>query len=414
MLSWASPSSCSCLSSFFRSYNTTTAILRPGKRPRPTNTSGSLKRTRQKKVQRKILQRAARAQAQPAKEPSSQAAAPAASSIAPHTPPDENPVEAASPFAPNTFGSDSHPKAYVKSYTPRTPGVRHLRRVVNEHLWTGRPYLPLTYPKKGISRGGRNNTGRITVRHRGGGHARRIRTLDFYRHAPGPQTVLRIEYDPNRSAHIALLQHDQSSQKTYIVAPDGMQAGDKVESFMAGIPDQLMQEMGGKIDLGLLAAKTVKRGNCLPVHYIPLGMQVYNVGITSRGRARLCRSAGTFATIFAKDEPEEGQEAGRFVSIRLRSGEIRKVSSWSPASIGTASNPMYNFRQLGKAGRSRWLGIRPTVRGVAMNTSGYFRTVHLGSFANTAIIQTIIHTEVAEENPRATASRRAPRVYQYV
>jgi ribosomal protein L2 len=220
--------------------------------------------------------------------------------------------------------------------------------------------MPLTFPKKGISRGGRNNTGRIVVRHRGGGHARRIRTVDFYRSAAGPQTVQRIEYDPNRSAHIALVKHDTTGD---------LQAGDKVESYMAGIPDDLMREMGGKIDTGLLAARTIKRGNCLPLHLIPKGTQIFNIGITTNGRGQFCRSAGAFGTVFDTDEPGEGELFGKYATVKLRSGEVRRVSPRAPATIGASSNPMYRYRQLGKAGRKRWLGIRPTVRGVAMNSS---------------------------------------------
>ncbi|MBE7179658.1 MAG: 50S ribosomal protein L2 [Terriglobus roseus] len=250
----------------------------------------------------------------------------------------------------------------LRTYKPRTPGVRHLKRPVNDHLWKGRPHLPLTFPKKGTSRGGRNNTGRITVRHRGGGHARRIRTVDFHRSAEGPQHVERIEYDPNRSAHIALLS-GVDGVKSYIVAAEGMRAGDTVQSYMAGIPADLLASMGGVIDPGMLAAKTAFRGNCLPVHLIPTGTQIYNIGFMPKGKAVFCRSAGTYGVVVAKDE-DRGR---RYVTVRLQSGEVRKVHAEAPATVGVASNPAYHFGQLGKAGRKRWLGIRPTVRGVAMN-----------------------------------------------
>lgn len=270
-------------------------------------------------------------------------------------------------------GSDkpARTSAIMRTYIPRTPGLRHLRRPINDHLWKGRPHLPLTFPKKGHAKGGRNVSGRITVRHRGGGAKRRIRTVDFERRRPGPHIVDRIEYDPGRSAHIALLTEKATGRKTYIVAADGMRAGDVVQSYMTGIPQDLLNSMGGIIDPGILAAKTVFRGNCLPVHLIPVGTVVYNVGSRAKGAAVFCRSAGTHATIVSKEEEtrEDGTKVmtGMYVNVQLQSGEIRRVHKNACATIGVASNPHHQFRQLGKAGRSRWLNIRPTVRGLAMN-----------------------------------------------
>lgn len=259
----------------------------------------------------------------------------------------------------------------MRTYKPRTPGVRHLKRPINDHLWKGRPYLPLTFPKKGQSKGGRNNTGVITVRHRGGGVKRRIRTVDFKRWAPGPHLVERIEHDPGRSAHIALLTEQATGKKSYIVAADGMRAGDVVQSYRSGIPQDLLDSMGGIIDPGILAAKTAWRGNCLPMHMIPVGTTVYNVGSRPDGGAVFCRSAGTHAVVVSKEEEtrEDGTKVmvGKYVNVRLQSGEIRKVSKDACATIGVSSNTFHHYRQLGKAGRSRWLNIRPTVRGVAMN-----------------------------------------------
>lgn len=227
----------------------------------------------------------------------------------------------------------------------------------------------LTIAKKGQARGGRNNTGQVTVRHRGGGHKRRIRIIDFVRSAPGKQTVQRIEYDPNRSAHLALLKHNVSGERSYIVAADGMRSGDVLESFRAGITKELMAAMGGIVDLGMLAALTVVRGNCLPLHMIPAGTQVYNVGTRARQGGVFCRSAGTYAVVVSK---EMKNKKTTDVIIKLQSGEVRKVSPDACATIGVSSNPYAQFAQLGKAGRSRWLGIRPTVRGLAMN-AGEFR-----------------------------------------
>lgn len=261
---------------------------------------------------------------------------------------------------------------FVRSYKPRTPGLRHLRRPINDHLWKGRPFLPLTFPKKGQGKGGRNNQGRITVRHRGGGVKRRIRIVDFERWEAGPQLVERIEHDPGRSAHIALLTNKASGKKSYIVAAEGLRAGDTVQSYRAGIPQDLLDSMGGAVDPGVLASQTCHRGNCLPMHMIPIGTFIYNVGSHPRRGAVFCRSAGTYAVLVSKEDnlltEEEAAKAGpRFVQVKLQSGEIRRVSRDACATIGVASNPHHQDRQLGKAGRKRWLNIRPTVRGVAMN-----------------------------------------------
>lgn len=188
--------------------------------------------------------------------------------------------------------------------------------------------------------------------------------MDFKRMLPGPHKVDRIEYDPNRSAHLALVTREGSGDKSYIIAAEGMRAGDVIQSYRAGIPSDLLKSMGGVMDPGMLAAKTAFRGNCLPIHMVPLGTQVFNVGSTSGRGAVFCRSAGTFATVIAKDEV--GKKV-RDVTVRLQSGEVRKVAKDACATVGVASNPHYHFRQLGKAGRSRWLNIRPTVRGLAMN-----------------------------------------------
>ena len=263
----------------------------------------------------------------------------------------------------------------MRTYKPRTPGVRHLRRPINDHLWKGRPFKPLTFAKKGHSKGGRNNTGKITVRHRGGGVKRRIRIVDFNRWAPGPHLVERIEHDPGRSAHIALLTEQATGRKSYIVAADGLRAGDVVQSYRSGLPVELIESMGGVIDPGILAAKTALRGNCLPVHMVPVGATIFNVGSRGNGPAVFCRSAGTYAIVVSKDDTakEDGTRVmtGERVTVRLQSGEVRKVSKDACCTIGIASNIYYHYRQLGKAGRSRWLNIRPTVRGVAMNKGEY-------------------------------------------
>ncbi|KAI9840057.1 MAG: hypothetical protein M1819_000250 [Sarea resinae] len=257
----------------------------------------------------------------------------------------------------------------VRTFRPRTPGLRHLRQPINDHLWKGKPYRPLTFPKKGQAKGGRNNSGRVTVRHRGGGHKRRIRTVDFARFAPGRQLVERIEYDPGRSAHIALVTNEKTGEKSYILAAEGMRAKDVVQSYRAGIPKDLLKSMGGTVDPGVLAAKTALRGNCLPLHMIPIGTLVYNVGSAAERGGVFCRSAGTYATVVSKDEDKKG--GSRYVAVRLQSGEVRRVSKDACATVGIASNAKWQHRQLGKAGRSRWLNIRPTVRGLAMNAADH-------------------------------------------
>ena len=256
----------------------------------------------------------------------------------------------------------------LRTYKPRTPGLRHLKRPVNDHLWKGRPHLKLTIAKKGQHLGGRNNSGRVTVRHRGGGHKRRIRIVDYKRYLPGKHVVDRIEYDPNRSAHLALITRVETGEKSYIVAADGMREGDEIQSYRTGIPKDLIDSMGGVIDPGMLAAKTASRGNCLPIHMVPLGTSVYNVGSKTTGGGVFCRSAGTYAIVVNKEEVERanGVEIASVI-IRLQSGEIRKVSPKACCTIGVASNIQNHFAQRGKAGRSRWLGKRPEVRGVAMN-----------------------------------------------
>lgn len=251
----------------------------------------------------------------------------------------------------------------MKKYKPISPGIRWFRQPIYTHLFKGRPIKNLTKIKK--NHGGRNNTGRITVRHRGGGHKRRLRLVDFMRIKPGVQLVKRIEYDPNRTAHIALLEHQTTKELSYIIACDGLRTGDSVESYRHSIPEDLLKEMGGKVDLAILSVKTAQRGNCLPISMIPIGTVVHNVGITPVGPAKFCRSAGTYARIISKI-PEKKKAV-----VRLQSGEHRYVSLEACATIGIVSNIDHQNSSLGKAGRSRWLGIRPTVRGVAMNKSDH-------------------------------------------
>lgn len=196
--------------------------------------------------------------------------------------------------------------------------------------------------------------------------------MDFHRLEPGKHLVERIEHDPGRNAHIALLSKTFAGTKSfsYIIAAQGMRAGEEVESFRTGIPERLIKELGGNPDAGLLAAKTTWRGNCMPLHMVPPGTAVYNVGLYKGKGAQLCRSAGTYATVIGRNEkgPANGVQ---YMNVKLKSGEIRRIHHECCATIGVASNIHFNRRQLGKAGRKRWLGIRPTVRGLAMNASDH-------------------------------------------
>ena len=146
-----------------------------------------------------------------------------------------------------------------------------------------------------------------------------------------------------------------------------MRAGEEVESFRKGLPEHIIRELGGNADAGMVAAKTAFRGNCMPLHMIPPGTIIYNVGLRPGKGAQLCRSAGTFATVVSKNEGDT--KKALWVDVKLKSGEVRRIHRDCCATIGTASNIYFNRRQLGKAGRKRWLGIRPTVRGVAMNAN---------------------------------------------
>ncbi|NLO79271.1 MAG: 50S ribosomal protein L2 [Xanthomonadaceae bacterium] len=225
--------------------------------------------------------------------------------------------------------------ALVKA-KPTSPGRRFVVQVKNPDLWKGEPYAPLLEPL--TKTGGRNNQGRITTRHIGGGHKRRYRIIDFKRDKDGiPARVERIEYDPNRSANIALVLY-ADGERRYIIAPRGIQAGDEIISG----PDA-----------------PIKVGNALPLRNIPVGTQVHCVEMKPGKGAQLARSAGASAQLVARE--------GRYATLRLRSGEMRRVLSDCRATIGEVGNQEHSLRSYGKAGAKRWLGIRPTVRGAAMN-----------------------------------------------
>ncbi|MDX1902012.1 MAG: 50S ribosomal protein L2 [Gammaproteobacteria bacterium] len=224
----------------------------------------------------------------------------------------------------------------LEKLKPTSPGQRFVIKVVNPELYKGRPHAPLLTTKKRT--GGRNNEGRITCRHIGGGHKQHYRIIDFKRNKDGiPGIIERLEYDPNRSAHIALVLY-KDGERRYIIAANGLKAGDEINS-------------------GVSAA--IKPGNCLPLANIPVGSTVHCIEMKPGKGAQLCRSAGTSVQLVARE--------GVYATLRLRSGEMRKVPVECRATIGEVSNPENNLRSLGKAGASRHRGVRPTVRGVAMN-----------------------------------------------
>jgi large subunit ribosomal protein L2 len=225
--------------------------------------------------------------------------------------------------------------AIVKS-KPTSPGRRFVVSVVNPELHKGKPHAPLL-DKKSKS-GGRNNNGRITVRHIGGGHKQHYRIVDFKRNKDGiPAKVERLEYDPNRSANIALVLY-ADGERRYIIAPKRLKAGDTIKS-------------GQEADIAV--------GNALPMRNIPVGSVVHCVELKPGKGAQIARSAGTYVQIVAKE--------GAYVTLRLRSGEMRKVLAECRATVGEVGNSEHMLRSLGKAGATRWRGVRPTVRGVAMN-----------------------------------------------
>ncbi|WRT69625.1 uncharacterized protein IL334_006614 [Kwoniella shivajii] len=349
--------------------------------------------------------------------------------------------------------------AVLKTYTgkgyPFIPSLRHVVYPYHPHLHKGGPLRELTIPLR--RKGGRNNTGRIVNRHTGGGHKQRLRTIDFHRVQGGAHDVIRIEYDPGRSAHIALIkkrgtgtgtgttndlinadqaedalsEENRGNKKSiqavkagwsYIISPEGLRAGDVVVSYRQGIPESVIKEFDntapstststsidstnttedlangedkvGATDtpemrraLGLLRTVTLKPGNVLPLFLIPPGTQVHNLSLTTDGKMQLCRSAGTFAVIVSHQSAEgraiggaevltmgggfdaQGKRLPKagYVLVKMQSGEVRKLDPGCVASVGVVSNKEHQSRSLGKAGRSRWLGKRPHVRGVAMN-----------------------------------------------
>ena len=228
----------------------------------------------------------------------------------------------------------------IKNFKPNTPGTRGMSTLINDEITTSTPEKSLLVKKS--KTGGRNNQGKITVRHIGGGVRRKYRLIDFKRNKDGIEgRVATIEYDPNRSANIALVNY-VDGEKRYISAPLGLKVGDKIES-------------GVNAD--------IKTGNALPLENIPVGTMVHNVELNPGAGAKLARSAGSGVQILGKE--------GKYVIIRLKSGETRKVLGTCRATVGEVGNLDYELVNLGKAGRKRHMGIRPTVRGSVMNPNDH-------------------------------------------
>ena len=224
----------------------------------------------------------------------------------------------------------------LKTFKPYTKSTRGTIIVRKEGLWKGKPIKSLTIGKKSSS--GRNNLGRITSRRRGSGHKQKYREIDFYRNKHDIEAVVeRIEYDPNRTAHIMLVKYEDG-ERAYMLVPQNIKIGDKIIS-------------GNK--------KEIKIGNCMPLHDIPVGTAIHNVEMKPGGGAKIARAAGSSVKITGSDD--------EYSIIKLASGEIRKITSKAKATIGVLSNPDQKNIKIGKAGRNRWLGIRPSVRGVVMN-----------------------------------------------
>lgn len=228
----------------------------------------------------------------------------------------------------------------IKSFKPYSAGRRSMTVASFDEITTNKPEKSLVVPLK--QHGGRNQQGRLTVRHQGGGHKRRYRIIDFKRNKDGiPARVATIEYDPNRSARIALLNY-ADGEKRYIIAPNGIKVGDTVVSG----PDA-----------------DIKPGNALPIVNIPLGTMIHNIELKIGKGGQLVRSAGTSAQLMAKE--------GSYALLRMPSGELRKVHINCRATIGEVGNLEHENITIGKAGRSRWMGIRPSTRGVAMNPNDH-------------------------------------------
>ena len=297
-----------------------------------------------------------------------------------------------------------------KTFKPITHSLRWVRKPIQSHLYKGRPLRRLTIPKR--KTGGRNHHGHITVRGRGGGHRRRLRLIDFWRRESGVQEVQRIEYDPGRSAHIALIEHQETKKQSYILATEGLGVGDTVESYRAGVKEADNLSGSSSLNLGIFRTKAIRPGNVLPLKLIPIGTEIHCISLIPHGSAKLVRSAGGYGQLVAFGNRKKFQKPAQAIvgeqktagsststssslpglaestmteveettettetpvvstthaQVKLQSGEVRWLLVNCSATIGRVSNAEHDQVRLGKAGRTRWMGRKPKVRGVAMN-----------------------------------------------
>ncbi|KAH6561135.1 hypothetical protein BASA50_000135 [Batrachochytrium salamandrivorans] len=264
----------------------------------------------------------------------------------------------------------------MKIYKPVSPGSTNRRHATRFHLHKGSAVWRLSYGKR--STGGRNRTGRITVRHRGGGHKKRVRQVDFHRQVPGSFEVVRLEYDPNRSAELCLLRHLATNEFSYIIRPAGIDPGQILHSYRQGIPEPT--EPGAP---PIPKSELIKPGNCLRLRDIPVGTLIHCIGLRVGGPAQLCRSAGTSGQLIStptlsNSAAEKAHSASlslsnrflphiEYAQVRLSSAEVRLIPVDACATIGVVGNELHMHRNWGKAGARRRKGWRPAVRGIAMS-----------------------------------------------
>ncbi|KAJ3192837.1 hypothetical protein HK101_005894 [Irineochytrium annulatum] len=242
----------------------------------------------------------------------------------------------------------------MKIYKPVTPGLRNRRHATRFHLHKGSAIKRLSWGKR--STGGRTrSTGRITIHYRGGGHKKRYRIIDFHRNIPGPHEVVRLEYDPNRTADIALLRNLSTNEFSYIIRPNGVNPGDRVESYRFGIPEPRPGEEP------IPKNQLIQRGNCLRIRDIPVGTEIHCISLRPDGPAQIARAAGSSGRLIATDE------ASGLAQVRMVSKEVRMFGIDCVATVGVVGNEDHQHRNLGKAGASRRLGRRPRTRGIAKN-----------------------------------------------
>lgn len=238
----------------------------------------------------------------------------------------------------------------MKVYKSVSPGSTHRRHPTKFHLWKGSAIRRLSFGKR--STGGRNSSGKITIRHRGGGHKKRVRIVDFKRDTPGSNRVVRFEYDPNRSGELCLLRNLATNEFSYIIRPANVKIGQILQSFVKGIPNQDAE--------GFSRAQLIQPGNVMLLRDIPVGTTIHNIALKAGGPAKLVRSAGASAQVLST-----GQEGN--AQIRLSSQEVRMIPVDACATIGTVANEAHKLRVFGKAGARRRKGWRPSVRGIAMS-----------------------------------------------